>query len=146
MPIRMIDISDKKKTQRAAVASCVLKAPRALLKKIKSGSLKKGDCLAAGQAAGILSAKNTPGLIPLCHPVALTHVAVDFVFMPKALRITAVVRAHDATGVEMEALAACAVAALTIYDMAKADDPDIVITGLRLIKKTGGKSDYKVKK
>jgi cyclic pyranopterin monophosphate synthase len=138
----MIDITDKKKTLRTATASCRISASTALLKKIKNGTLIKGRCLDAAQAAGILSAKKTPDLLPLCHPVALTYVAIDFVFSSKALKISCVAKAQDATGVEMEALTACAVAALTIYDMAKADEPGMVISDLKLISKTGGKSDY----
>jgi cyclic pyranopterin phosphate synthase len=143
--IKMIDITSKEKTLRSATASVNVLASPALLKKMKAGALAKGDCLTAAQAAGILGAKNTSGLIPLCHPIALSYVAVDFVFFPKALKITAVVKALDATGVEMEALVACALAALTIYDMGKAEEPGIVISDLKLVHKTGGKHHYLAK-
>src|SRR5512135_1680876 len=133
MAIKMIDISDKKKTTRVAVASVKVAASPGLLKKIRRGALAKGDCLAAAQAAGILAAKHVPGLLPLCHPIALAHIAVDFAFGPKYLVITATVKASDATGVEMEALTACAVAALTVYDMAKAEEQGLVITDLKLL-------------
>lgn len=141
--IRMIDISGKTKTERFASASVKLRASAPVLKKIKNGSLAKGDALATAQAAGIMAAKNAPGIIPLCHPVKVTHAAVDFAFKPGYLEISARVKASDATGVEMEALAACAAAALTIYDMAKADEPGMVISELKLLKKTGGKSDFR---
>jgi cyclic pyranopterin phosphate synthase len=144
--IRMIDISDKKKTQRQAMASVKVCASSKLLEKIKNGFLEKGDCLAAAQVAGILCAKNTPALVPLCHQVALVHVGVDFMFLPRALQIICTVKAMDATGVEMEALAGCAAAALTVYDMAKAEEPGIIITDLKLIRKTGGKSDFMAKR
>jgi cyclic pyranopterin phosphate synthase len=143
MPIKMVDVSWKKKTLRTAAASVKVYVSSSLLKKIKAKTLAKGDCLAAAQAAGILCAKNTPALIPLCHQVALSHVAVDFTFLPRALEITSIVKACDATGVEMEALAACAAAALTIYDMTKAHEPGIVISDLKLVRKTGGKRDFK---
>jgi cyclic pyranopterin phosphate synthase len=139
----MIDISSKTKTERMARASVRLRASVSLLKKIKTGRLAKGDALAAAQVAGILATKNTPRLVPLCHPVKVTHAAVDYIFKPRFLEITACVKAADATGVEMEALAACAAAALTVYDMAKAEEPGMVISELKLLKKTGGKSDFR---
>ena len=142
MGIRMVDITDKKRTRREAVARIEVRATARTLRKIRQGTLTKGECLTAAQSAGILAAKATPDLLPLCHPVRVTHADVSFAFGPKALVITARVKAQDATGVEMEALTACAVAALTVYDMAKAEEPGIVISGLKLVKKTGGKSDY----
>jgi len=144
MTIRMIDITDKKRTRREAVARVTVRASARTLRKIRQGTLAKGDCLTAAQTAGILAAKATPDLLPLCHPVRVTHVDISFASGPRALVITARVKAEDATGVEMEALAACAVAALTVYDMAKAEEPGIVISDLKLVKKTGGKSDYGV--
>ncbi len=142
MAIRMIDITDKKRTKREAVASVEVRASQRTLRKIGQGTLAKGDCLTAAQGAGVLAAKGVAGLLPLCHPVRVTHVDISFSLRPKALVIGARVKARDATGVEMEALAACAVAALTVYDMAKAEEPGIVIGDLRLLKKTGGKSAY----
>lgn len=143
MAIRMIDISDKKFTKRMAMAEVRVVGSASLIRKIKNFQLPKGDCLSAAQAAGILAAKNTAAILPLCHPLALAHVAIVFKFSPRAVVITAVVKTHYATGVEMEALTACAVAALTIYDMAKTEEKNIVITDLKLLKKTGGKSgDY----
>jgi len=139
--IKMIDISDKKFTGRTAVASVKVTAQAGLIKKIKNGKLPKGDCLAAAKIAGILAAKNTSSIIPLCHPLQLAHVDMCFEFTRGALTIISVAKAHYATGVEMEALTACAVAALTVYDMAKTEEKNIVITDLKLLKKTGGKKD-----
>lgn len=138
--IKMIDISDKKFTERTATAEVKVAGSANLIKQIKNSRLPKGDCLSAAQAAGILAAKNTPNILPLCHPLALTCVAISFKFALRTVTITATAKAHYATGVEMEALTACAVAALTIYDMAKTEEKNIVITGLKLLKKTGGKS------
>ena len=140
MSIKMIDISGKKLTHRTAQAHVKVLASQGLIRKIKGKSLPKGDCLAAAQVAGILAAKNTPAFIPLCHPISLTYAGVTFKFGKDWIEITSVVRAEDATGVEMEALAACAGAALTIYDMAKSEEKNIVISDLKLLKKTGGKS------
>lgn len=146
MGIRMIDISEKDASLRTAIASLEIVTAPGVLEKIKDAKLPKGDCLEAARLSGILAAKNTPSLIPLCHPLVLTHAALDFKFSKASLTVTATIRAHYATGVEMEALTACAIAALTIYDMAKTETKDIVITGLRLLKKTGGKSgDWKAK-
>lgn len=142
MVIKMIDITDKKLTERQAVAAVKVLASLGLIKKIKNNKLPKGDCLAAAKVAGILAAKNTANIIPLCHQIQLTHVAIDFKFQPRSVEIISRVKAHYATGVEMEALLACSVAALTIYDMAKTEEKGIVITDLKLIKKTGGKSEY----
>ena len=139
----MIDISEKKLTHRTAIASVVFKASPAVIRKIKGKHLPKGDCLAAARVAAILAAKNTPAFIPLCHPIRLTHADVRFIFKRDTIRIIAQVKANDATGAEMEALAACSVAALTIYDMAKTEGKEMRITDLKLLKKTGGKSgDY----
>lgn len=141
--VKMIDITDKDLSRRMAVASVNVMMSAGLMKKIKKGRLPKGDCLAAAQIAGISAAKNTAHIIPLCHPLPLTHADIGFKFGKNVLTIIATVKAHYATGVEMEALLACSVAALTVYDMAKTEEKDIVISGLRLLKKTGGKSgDY----
>jgi len=143
MTIKMIDVTEKNFTKREAVASVKVVSSSETIKKIKNGSLPKGDCLAAAQTAGILAAKNTASIIPLCHPLTLTYVGIDFKFEKLAVTVIARVKATYATGVEMEALLAASVAALTIYDMAKTESKDIVITDLKLLKKTGGKSgDY----
>ncbi len=144
MAAGMIDISDKKFTRRTAFASVKVTASKSLLSKIRKGRLPKGDCLSAARVAAILAAKNTPSIIPLCHPLKLTYAGIEFKFSSRAVVITSLIKANYATGVEMEALTACAVAALTIYDMAKTEDKNIIITDLKLLKKTGGKSgDYR---
>lgn len=122
---------------RARVRLCA--SPR-VIGMIREAGLDKGDCLAAAQAAGILAAKNTAAIIPLCHPLPVSFVDISFSFRTDSLEITSAVKTAYATGVEMEALCACAVAALTVYDMAKAHDKGIVIKDLRLLEKRGGKS------
>ena len=112
----------------------------ATVKLIKSGSAKKGDVLATARIAGIQAAKKTSDLIPLCHPLAITKVTVDFKLSSKHIDVEALVKVEGKTGVEMEALTACAVACLTLYDMVKAVDRGIIISDLRLVEKTGGKS------
>jgi len=141
---RMVDVSSKDRTVREAVASgCVRMAPETLAR-IQDGSLEKGDVLAVARIAGIQAAKRTPELIPLCHPVALTSVRVELAADEEAgaLTITAVARAADRTGVEMEALTAVAVAALCVYDMCKAIDREMTIEGVRLLEKRGGRSGH----
>ncbi len=143
--VRMIDTGGKAATRRVARARARVVASASLLQQIQRGRLPKGDCLAAAQVAGIMAAKNTPALVPLCHPLRLSHVAIDFTFGERFLEITCVARATEATGVEMEALVGCAAAALTVYDMAKTQEQGIVIADLRLLEKTGGKKDYRAK-
>ncbi len=143
--VNMIDISDKNFTKRGAKASVKIFMPPAVIRKIKLGLLLKGDCLDVARVAAVLAAKNTSSIIPLCHSLQLAYVGVDFKLAGNNITIVAQARAHYATGVEMEALSACAVAALTIYDMAKTETGDIVITDLKLLEKTGGKSgDYRI--
>ncbi|MBN1689998.1 MAG: cyclic pyranopterin monophosphate synthase MoaC [Dehalococcoidia bacterium] len=139
---RMIDVSDKKDTQRLAIASACISMSTNTLRKVKAKRTPKGDVLSVAQAAGIMAAKQTFGLIPLCHPLLITSIFIDFSFPSKktAIVIEATVRGKGKTGFEMEALMAAAVAALTIYDMCKMFDQDMTITDMRLIKKTGGKS------
>ncbi len=139
---RMVDVSDKEMSQRVAVAAgSVVMAPDTM-KLITEGGVKKGDVLSVARLAGIMGAKKTPDLIPLCHPLALDSVEVDLVCDPErnAVDITATCKVTGRTGVEMEALTAAAVAALTIYDMCKAVDRGMRITEIRLIHKSGGKS------
>ncbi|MCH8095561.1 MAG: cyclic pyranopterin monophosphate synthase MoaC [Proteobacteria bacterium] len=139
---RMVDVSDKEVSQRVAVAAgSVVMAPDTM-KLITEGGVKKGDVLSVARLAGIMGAKKTPELIPLCHPLALDSVEVDLVCDPErnAIDITATCKVTGRTGVEMEALTAVAVAALTIYDMCKAVDRAMRITDIRLIHKSGGKS------
>ena len=139
---RMVDVSDKDETERVAVAAgSVVMAPDTM-KLITEGGVKKGDVLSVARLAGIMGAKKTPELIPLCHPLALDSVEVDLVCDPQrnAVDITATCKVKGRTGVEMEALTAAAVAALTIYDMCKAVDRAMRITEIRLVHKSGGKS------
>jgi cyclic pyranopterin phosphate synthase len=139
---RMVDVSDKSATSRAAVAEGQVRMQIATLKTILAGDAKKGDVIGAARIAGIMAAKRTSELIPLCHPLQLTKVAVDIApdeSLP-GLRVRAEARCVGPTGVEMEALTAAAVACLTIYDMAKAIDRGMVIEVVRLIEKSGGKS------
>ena len=138
----MVDIGEKPDTEREAVAKGWVKMQPSTLKLLREGGLPKGDVLAAAQVAGIMAAKRTPQLIPLCHPLLLTDVKVEFLLDKQNSRveITARVRSTGKTGVEMEALTAVAISALTIYDMCKGVDPGMQIEGIRLVKKSGGKS------
>jgi indole-3-glycerol phosphate synthase len=139
---RMVDISDKEETDRVAIAGARVVMRRETLERIRSGDVAKGDVLAVARLAGIMAAKRTAELIPLCHPLALTSVEVDLECVPErsAVEITATCRLRGRTGVEMEALTASSVAALTVYDMCKAVDRGMVVTDLRLLRKSGGKS------
>jgi indole-3-glycerol phosphate synthase len=139
---RMVDVANKDETLRIAVATARVEMRKETLAMIGSGQAAKGDVLAVARIAGIMAAKRTAELIPLCHPLALTSVALDFAVneATSAVDITATCRLRGRTGVEMEALTAASVAALTIYDMCKAADRGMVITDLRLVRKTGGKS------
>jgi cyclic pyranopterin phosphate synthase len=138
----MVDVSDKSQTERIAKAKgSVVMQPKTLAM-IMNGSLKKGDVLGVAQLAGIMGAKQTPNLIPLCHPLALTSVKVELICNPNtnAVDITATCKLKGRTGVEMEALSAVSIAALTIYDMCKAVDKGMHLTDIRLVHKSGGKS------
>jgi len=139
---KMVDVSTKPDTQRQAVAKGVVRMQAATLERIKKGQMAKGDVLTVARLAGIMAAKETPHLIPLCHPLLIADVKIDFKLDEKnsAVEITATVKSTGKTGVEMEALTATAVAALTIYDMGKAIDRGMKIENIRLVKKSGGKS------
>ena len=138
---RMVDISAKVETLRKAVASAFVRMKPETLALIQSGGIAKGDVFATARIAGIMAAKRTPELIPLCHPIPLTFVSVELVAVPPdGVRITATVEAMYKTGVEMEALTAASVAALTVYDMCKAVDRSMQIEQVRLEHKSGGKS------
>ena len=144
---RMVDVSDKAVTERSATAEGFIAMAPQTLDLILAGDAPKGDVLATARVAGIMAAKRTHELIPLCHPLPLTQVTVDFTPSrdPAGLRVEATAKVEGKTGVEMEALTAASVACLTIYDMAKAVDRGMVISGIRLVEKTGGKSgDYRV--
>ena len=138
----MVDVSDKAETARVAVAKGAVIMQPDTLALIQAGGVKKGDVLSVARLAGIMGAKRTPELIPLCHPLALTSVSVELALDPKqnAVEITATCKLTGRTGVEMEALTAVAVAALTVYDMCKAVDRGMRLTDIRLVHKSGGKS------
>ncbi len=140
--LRMVDVGDKPDTERQALASCRVVVGPKVFPLLMSGSLPKGDVWAAARIAGIMAAKNTAQLIPLCHTLPLTGISIDFAPDPEHLSVTvqARVRTYGRTGVEMEALTAAAVAALTIYDMCKAVDRGLVIHNLQLEEKSGGAS------
>jgi cyclic pyranopterin phosphate synthase len=139
---RMVDVSDKAETERTATAKGSVIMQPATLALIKEGGVKKGDVLSVARLAGIMGAKRTPDLIPLCHPLALTSVQVDLTLdeARNAVDITATCKLTGKTGVEMEALTAVSVAALTVYDMCKAVDKGMQIADIRLTHKSGGKS------
>jgi cyclic pyranopterin phosphate synthase len=142
----MVDVGDKAETARTAIAEGSVTMLPETLDMILKGDAKKGDVLGVARVAGIMAAKRTHELVPLCHPLLLTKVSVDIQADPElpGLRVTALARVSGKTGVEMEALTAASVACLTIYDMAKAVDRGMVIGGIRLVEKTGGKSgDYR---
>ena len=136
----MVDVSAKPDTVRQAIAEGRITMSAAALDAIKAGNTKKGDVLATARIAGIMAAKKTAELIPLCHPLLLSKISVGFAFKGDAVYVTATVRLTGQTGVEMEAMTAVSVALLTIYDMAKALDKAMVIGDIRLLSKTGGKS------
>lgn len=138
----MVDVGDKDETTRTAIAEAAVTMKPETLAMILAGNAKKGDVLGTARIAGIMAAKKTHDLIPLCHPLMLTKVAVDIVpdDMLPGLRVTAIAKLTGRTGVEMEALTAASVACLTIYDMLKAADRGMVIGPVRLVEKTGGRS------
>jgi cyclic pyranopterin monophosphate synthase len=136
----MVDVSAKADTVREALAEGRITMSAEALSAIRDGSAKKGDVLATARIAGIMAAKKTSELIPLCHPLMLSKVSVDFQFEADGVRVNALVRLTGQTGVEMEAMTAVSVALLTIYDMAKALDKGMVIADIRLLSKSGGKS------
>ncbi|NJN76219.1 MAG: cyclic pyranopterin monophosphate synthase MoaC [Synechococcaceae cyanobacterium RL_1_2] len=143
--ISMVDVSPKAITQRQAIAKGQIKMKLATLNAIEAGNTPKGDVMSTAKIAGIMAAKQTANLIPLCHPLALQKIGVEIVSdraLP-GLIITATVKTKGETGVEMEALTAVSVAALTLYDMAKALESTMEIGAIRLVEKTGGKQDFK---
>jgi len=137
---RMVDVGGKPVTAREAVARGRIRMSREALRLVRSGRVSKGDPLQTARLAAIMAAKQTAALIPLCHPLPLSHVGVELAPRADGYEIEATVRTMAQTGVEMEALTAVAIAALTIYDMVKAVDKGMTITDVRLVKKTGGKS------
>jgi cyclic pyranopterin phosphate synthase len=145
----MVDVSDKDVTTRTATASGAVVMARETLDLIVAGNMKKGDVISTARIAGIMAAKKTHDLVPLCHPLALTKISIDIEPDPSlpGLRVTAFAKLDGKTGVEMEALTAVSVACLTIYDMAKAVDRGMALTDIRLVEKTGGRSgDFRAAK
>jgi len=136
----MVDVSQKPLTEREAMAKGMVVMKPETLSLLKEGKMAKGDVLATAQVAGIMAAKQTSQIIPMCHPLALDEVKVEFTLCPKGVEITSRVKCTGKTGVEMEALTAVAVSALTIYDMCKMADQAMRIEDIRLVKKSGGKS------
>ena len=137
---RMVDVGDKAPSARSAVATGVVRTTAQVIDLLRRDGLPKGDALASARIAGIMAAKKTPELIPLCHPIALSSVGIDLELRDTAVAITATVRTTDRTGVEMEALTAVAVAGLTLHDMIKAVDPAAVLDAVQVQRKEGGKT------
>ena len=139
---RMVDVTEKSETQRTAIAAGRVLVNRETFELIKTGGMKKGDVLTTAQIGGIMGAKRTSDIIPMCHPIFISGIDIDFDMDEEAcaVNITATAKCTGVTGVEMEALTAVSVAALTVYDMCKAVQKDMVISDIRLLKKTGGKS------
>lgn len=134
----MVDVSAKPITAREATAEATVRLGPIAAAAVREGSVKKGDVLAVAQVAGVMGAKATPGLIPLCHPIAISGVSLEFSWEGDTLRIAATVRTSGQTGVEMEALTAASVAALTVYDMVKSIERGVSIEAIRLLHKSGG--------
>jgi cyclic pyranopterin phosphate synthase len=137
---RMVDVTNKAVTDRKAVASCAVVMSKRTRDLVTGRRLDKGDALEVARIAGIMSAKRTAELIPLCHPIAIGSVEVTFAVVDRGIEITATVKTTERTGVEMEAMTAAAVAGLTIYDMVKGVERGVEVAELRLLEKTGGKS------
>src|SRR3954471_10076903 len=136
----MVDVTGKEPTSRTAIASGVLRTTAEGVELLRRDGLPKGDAIATARIAGIMAAKRTPDLVPLCHPISISGVTVDLEVIDTEVRIAATVRTTDRTGVEMEALTAVAVAGLTLHDMIKAVDPAAVLDGVRVERKDGGKT------
>lgn len=137
---RMVDVGDKRETRRVATAECFVRMAPATVAALREATLAKGDALGVARVAGILAAKRTPELIPLCHPLPITSVEVEFDVRDDGVRIETAARVTGQTGVEMEALTAAAVAGLTLIDMVKGVERGVFIEGVRLLSKSGGKS------
>jgi cyclic pyranopterin phosphate synthase len=138
--MKMVDVSGKERTERVAIATARLRMQPATVERIRAGKVEKGDVLAAARLAGVMAAKRTPDLIPLCHPIALAAVTVEVTLDDGGASIRVEVKTLDRTGVEMEALTAASAAALTIYDMVKSVDRGMVIESVQLEHKSGGRT------
>ena len=141
-PTQMIDVGEKAVTQREAVAQGTISMRAETMQLVRASTLPKGNAQETARVAAILAAKNTPQIIPLCHPLQLSHVSCEFAFSENAISATTRVRCAGKTGVEMEALTACCAALLTLYDMTKGVDDTLEISQVRLLEKRGGKSDF----
>jgi cyclic pyranopterin phosphate synthase len=137
---RMVDVGAKAETRREAKAECLVRMAPATLEAVRQSDVAKGDALGVARVAGIMAAKRTSELIPLCHPLPITSVELEFELLPAGVRILATARVTGRTGVEMEALTAVAVAGLTVIDMVKGMEPGVWLESVRLLEKTGGKS------
>jgi len=140
--MKMVDVGAKEKTERVAIAECRLRMSAEALQRIRENSVEKGDVIAAAKLAGIMAAKRTPELLPLCHPLGLTSVELQVEAEEGGLRFISTAKTHERTGVEMEALTAVAVAALAAWDMLKSTDKAMRLEGLRLLEKRGGRSGH----
>jgi len=138
--MQMVDVGMKDVTEREAIGEGILRLKPAVINLIKAKKIPKGDVLEAARLAGILGAKKTSEVIPLCHPISIEHIRIEFSLKNESITIKALVKGHAKTGFEMEALTAVAIAGLTIYDMCKPFDKDMVLGGIKLVKKSGGKS------
>jgi cyclic pyranopterin phosphate synthase len=136
----MVDVSAKTETTREATATATVRTTAEVMELLGTGGLPKGDALAVARVAGIMAAKKTPDLVPLCHPLPLSKVTVDFELGAETVTITSTVKTRGVTGVEMEALTSASVAALSVYDMIKAVDKHAVLTDIKVLAKSGGKS------
>ena len=136
----MVDVGGKAETRREATAECLVRMEPATLQAVRDSELAKGDALGVARVAGIMAAKRTADLIPLCHPLPITSVAIDFELLKDGVRILATARVTGRTGVEMEALTAAAVAGLTVIDMVKGVEPGVWLEAVRLLEKSGGKT------
>ena len=136
----MVDVGGKAETQREATAECLVRMEAATLQAVRDSELAKGDALGVARVAGIMAAKRTADLIPLCHPLPISSVAIDFELLKTGVRILATARVTGRTGVEMEALTAAAVAGLTVIDMVKGVEPGVWLEAVRLLEKSGGKT------
>jgi cyclic pyranopterin phosphate synthase len=141
---QMIDVGGKASTQREAVAEGFITMQPETLLMVQTSTLPKGNAQEVARVAAILAAKNTPQIIPLCHPLLISHASCEFEFSENRIRVQTRVRCMGPTGVEMEALAACSAALLSIYDMTKGVDDTLEISGIRLLEKRGGKSDFRL--
>lgn len=146
MATEMIDVGGKRKTKRVARAAAFIRLNREIIKRIKNNDMPKGNVLEAARIAGISAAKKTSGLIPLCHNLGIEYAGVDFLLNKEGITVTSLIKATEKTGVEMEAMVACLVAALTIYDMCKMFSKSIEIQNVYLIEKRGGRGGAYVRK